>query len=216
MPESAQSTLVLACRHARVADEWDGKIYGDMEVPLSPDGLAASRRLPARLPSGLNLSAVISSPLDRATAAAEAVGEATGLQVTLEPDIREVHRATWRGKGWDEVGHEARRAYQAAPASFRGHGGETMDELRTRATSAVRHHAAAHQGGTVLVVAHRWACSSLALEALRAPTDRILNVTLDPLGLSAFHVDPRGGFHLLCWNLPGHLPRFDEFGHNRT
>ncbi len=205
----ADSTLVLACRHARVADEWDGKIYGDLEVPLSPDGLAASRDLPARLPPGLSLDAVISSPLARARAGADAVGEATGLSVIPEPDVREVHRASWRGLGWDEVGRQERDAYLAAPGSFRGHGGETMEELRARATAAVRRHAASQAGGTILVVAHRWACSSLALEALGASTDRILNLTLDPLGLSAFLVDPQGGFTMLCWNHPGRLPRLE-------
>jgi broad specificity phosphatase PhoE len=78
-------TRLLLVRHAEAAASWD-----DHDDPgLSPAGCRQAERLAAHLPVEAG-TAVTSSPLARARATAEPIGERLGCSVRLDVDLGEV------------------------------------------------------------------------------------------------------------------------------
>ncbi len=145
--------LVLA-RHGRTAWNAEGRFQGHADPPLDSTGRQQARRLAARVaPFGPSL--VISSDLQRARSTAEDVAEATGLEVELDPDLREVFLGGW--EGLDRAGASANfpveyRAWSTGQPVRRG-GGETEDEAGRRAASAILR-AMGGQPGLLVVVSH--------------------------------------------------------------
>lgn len=175
----AEPTRLYLVRHGRVADPWRERIYGDLDVPLAPEGERVSRLVAARV-SDLGPALVVSSGLERADYLARSIARAGAIEHRMEPRLREIHRGEWAGLAEAEV--EARRpggwqAFWGSEGLVPPPGGETIEEVRVRVLAALDELAAAFSGRAVAVVAHKWAlraalCETLALplaEAARLP-----------------------------------------------
>jgi probable phosphoglycerate mutase len=101
---------------------------------------------------------IISSDLQRAVSTARAVGELTGLPVSLDERLREVHVGEWQGLRVDEVHarySDVVAALDRGEDVRKGVSGETRLEVAARAGAALREIAGALAAGeTALVVAH--------------------------------------------------------------
>ena len=93
-------------RHGAVAAPWDGRIYGDLDVPLSALGREEARLAAERL-SDLPLDAVLSSGLERAEYGASLMRAARDSERRDEPALREIHRGAWKGLDRAELDPEA-------------------------------------------------------------------------------------------------------------
>ena len=92
------------------------------------------------------IATIVASPLSRARVTAEFVGEALGLPVALDPDLREVSFGVQEGQGMS--GWFA----DWVSGAFTPEGAETFAALRRRAVAAANR--ATEQPPAVLVVAH--------------------------------------------------------------
>ena len=143
----------FAVRHGETAWNVDTRIQGHLDIPSTTP--AAGRR--ARWPGLADepLSHLRQRPAAR-HATAQAIADATGAPLVLEPGLRERSFGTFEGRTFAEIEAElpeqARRWRQRDP-HFAPRGGETLTELRER----IRHHApagrAAH-GELIVLVAH--------------------------------------------------------------
>ena len=88
---------VWLARHAEVHEEWEGRAYGDLDVPLSAAGEARTREM-GRDFAAVPLDFVGSSPLERARRLGEEVARRRGAELVLEDGWREVHRGSWQGR----------------------------------------------------------------------------------------------------------------------
>ena len=159
-------TTVYLARHGQ--SDWNaaGRWQGHADRPLTELGLRQAADLAAAI-AGVPLDAVYSSDLRRARETAEAVAVPRGLAVTALPDLREVDVGSWSGLTRAE-------AKERFPEAFRrwtdgGHGwddGERYDRMAERVVEAVRRIGAAHEAGSVLVVAHGGPIRALHAAAL--------------------------------------------------
>lgn len=95
---------------------------------------------------------VYTSPLERALRTAEAVARGCGVDMVVDPRLREIDCGDVEGLGFDELPLDLRRGLLEEPTRVRFPGGETYEELRARVVEALDE--LAGQSGTVAVVSH--------------------------------------------------------------
>jgi probable phosphoglycerate mutase len=146
--------LVLL-RHGRTAHNADGRIQGQLDVPLDELGLVQAEALGTVFASDPP-AVVVSSDLARAAETARAVCEHVGLPLRLDARLRETHFGEWQGLSGAEVSarwpdlYERWRKGDDCPA-----GGETRLEVAARAAEVVHDELpAVPADGTLLLVTH--------------------------------------------------------------
>lgn len=158
-------TRLLLVRHG--ATEWNltKRAQGQADIPLTDVGLLQAKEAAERL-AEIDIDAVYSSDLSRSVDTARAIADAHGVDVTTDPDLREIDQGEWTGLTNDEIRERwpdrwgAARHYNARP------GGESPEQVRARALRAVRRIVEKHPGDTVVAVSHGGTIRWLAAEAL--------------------------------------------------
>ena len=132
-------------RHGQTDWNVRGIAQGSQDIPLNDHGRLQAREA-AKSAVGLEITRIVSSPLSRALETAMIVGEAIGLEPSVEPSLREA--------GWGEMEGVAEREWlpdwQAGRITING--GETFDAFCKRAAHAVTDILDEH--GPALIVAH--------------------------------------------------------------
>lgn len=157
MTARSRPRRVVIVRHAETVDNaariWQGHRDSELSERGREQVLAAAPHLAAYEPVLL-----VSSDLQRATSTAEAIAQLTGLEVRLDPRLREVHVGEWQGMHADDV----REQYPEVIAALdrgedvpKGVTGETRADVATRAGAAVADVVQElAPGETAVVVAH--------------------------------------------------------------
>ncbi len=132
-------------RHGETDWNAQGISQGNVDIPLNATGVAQARAAAQKL-KGRGIATLVASPRSRAKVTAEFVGEALGLPVALDADLREVGFGVQEGQpmsGWftDWIS-----------GAFTPEGAETFAALRARAVAAANR--ATAQPPAVLLVAH--------------------------------------------------------------
>ena len=132
-------------RHGETDWNRQGLSQGNIDIPLNELGLAQAREAAQKL-RNRGIASIVASPLSRARVTAEIVGEVLGLDVTIEPDLREVSWGIREGEpladwfhGWI-AGHTTPE------------GAESFDTLRRRSIAGLNR--AMERPPAVLIVAH--------------------------------------------------------------
>jgi broad specificity phosphatase PhoE len=132
-------------RHGETDWNAQGISQGNVDIPLNATGLAQARSAAEKL-RHRGIASIVASPLSRARVTAEIAGEALGLPVAVDPDLREVSFGVQEGQamsGWFADWVAGR---------FTPEGAETFPALRRRAVAAINR--ATALPAAVLVVAH--------------------------------------------------------------
>jgi broad specificity phosphatase PhoE len=145
MSESGVTRVYLA-RHGRTALNADGRLRGLSDPPLDEVGIAEVARLADAL-ADRHPRAVVSSPLQRAVATAQAIGTAAGAPVTV--DVRLVDRdyGPVTGLRREEVEHRY-GSVDSAP------GVESRTALAARVQRAFFELVSEFSSGPIVLVSH--------------------------------------------------------------
>lgn len=173
MDVPASPTRVFLFRHAEVAPEWGGRIYGARDVPLAPAGPEQGRRAAARL-ARVSLAAVVSSGLARTEALAAELRRPRDLVRLDDPGLREIERGDWVGLAPAEVERRWPGAWTAwceRPESARAPGGESLGDLQARVRPRLDHWAERHAGRSIALVTHGWVIRAFLCELLGLALD---------------------------------------------
>lgn len=211
------TTTLILVRHGEAANNRDQRIGGWSDLPLTELGRAQAAAAGVAL-AGRRLDAIWSSDLPRAAATAAAIAAHHGGTVVPEPGLRERSLGVLDGLTFAD----ARARY---PALARGlldrtedalpEGGEALADVYGRVTGAIDRAAAAHPGGTVLLVSHGIAlyhafCHVVGV-GMPAATHRIFtlvdNASISELTLRRSGASAR--WALVRWNDVGHLAALD-------
>lgn len=145
------TTLILA-RHGETDWNRDGRFQGHADPPLNARGREQAREL-ADLLADEPVEAIYSSDLRRAHETARIVAERTGLEVVVDPQLRERDVGHWSGLTAAEIEEQFPdqiRLWREGAVSV----GESRESLAERVVAAAHRIAAAHPDGLVLVVTH--------------------------------------------------------------
>lgn len=162
---SARTRLILV-RHGQTDYNREGRLQGQVDIPLNSTGLLQAESLAATVATNPP-DVIVASPLDRALQTARIISRGSGLDVTTDEAFLERSFGRWEGLRGDEI----RRRWPEEHADWRAHrpvlGLEVEDrpEVGERVASACRELVSQHAGGTVMVVAHG-AAITLGITAL--------------------------------------------------
>jgi probable phosphoglycerate mutase len=145
------TTLILA-RHGETDWNRDGRFQGHADPPLNDRGREQALEL-AELLADEPIEAVYSSDLRRAYETARIVAERKGLDVIVDPQLRERDVGHWSGLTAAEIEErfpDQIRLWREGAVAV----GESRESLAARVVEAAHRIAAAHPDGLVLVVTH--------------------------------------------------------------
>jgi phosphoserine phosphatase len=180
-------TTIILVRHGHVEGISPERFRGRADLPLTEQGRrqaeAAARYVRARW----RPKAVFTSPLSRCRAVATAIATPFNLVPQPVPGLIDIDYGEWQGLTPDEVRArwpEPLAMWYRAPDAAQIPGGETLPQVRDRATAALRDIAAKHPNETVVAVAHDVVNRVLLLHALAAPLSSFWRIRQDPCGIN--------------------------------
>jgi probable phosphomutase (TIGR03848 family) len=189
---SADMTTFLLIRHA-LCDPVGRSIAGRAPgVPLNQRGIQQAEALAGRL-AELPISAVYSSPLERAVQTARPIAKRKGLSVEQREGLNEIDFGDWTGKQLGELQPVAEwQNFNTYRSGTRIPGGETMPEVVVRALTELADMARLHSGSMVAVVSHGDLLRSLICHFLGVSIDLMLRLEIDPASVSIVELQPHG------------------------
>jgi len=153
-------------------------------VSLDEKGRRQAENLAIQLENH-NLSAVYSSPLERAMETAQPLATRRGLEIVTDPAFGEVRFGDWQGKDYSEIEHDpVWLSFNSFRSGTRAPGGELMLETQARMVAGLLSIAARHPGETVAVFSHADAIKSALCWVLGIPLDFHLRLEILPASVS--------------------------------
>jgi len=132
-----------------------------------------------------------SSPLSRATETAEIIASNRDLTVLPDPAFLDIDYGEWTGKADAEVGElfpDAYRLWKKSPHRMRFPSGETLNDVRRRATTRLFQLGQLHATKAVGIVSHRVVLKLLLAEAQRLDNSRFWTIPFDTAAISILNV----------------------------
>ncbi|MDA0658407.1 MAG: histidine phosphatase family protein [Planctomycetota bacterium] len=143
----------------------------NIDAPLSPAGYQQAETV-AELLSHRRLTAVYSSPLQRAKQTAQAIAQRHGHSLIVMPDLREANVGRWEGRSWVDIAQEEPDAYQnfqRAPDIYGYAGGENLIEVRDRVLPVMLRLLRESHSAPCVVVAHNVVNRAFLAHLLKIP-----------------------------------------------
>ncbi len=187
-------TRLLLLRHGQTGLSVEKRYSGRGNPELTELGRRQADAAADYLAARGGITAVVSSPLQRARDTAAASAKALGLDVTVDEDLTETDFGQWEGLTFGEAsasdpethGRWLRDTSVAPP------GGESFDAVATRVRRARNRIIAEYGGATVLVVSHVTPIKTMLRMALDAGPTMLYRLHLDLASLSIAEFYPDG------------------------
>jgi probable phosphomutase (TIGR03848 family) len=201
-------TTFLLIRHA-LCDPIGRSISGRQPgIHLNHEGKRQAEQLAERLEE-LPLTALCSSPLERAQETAQAVAARQGLKVQTLEGLQEIDFGSWTGKTLAELDPLPDwRAFNSFRSGSRIPGGENMAEVLSRVLRELDRLRQRHPapGALVGVVSHGDVLRVLLAHALGVSLDLMQRLELSPASVSIVAVEDYGPRVLLVNSTGGWPP----------
>lgn len=183
-------TLIDLIRHGEPVG---GRKYrGQIDDPLSDKGWAEMWRTVGAF---RDWDAIVTSPLARCRAFAEALAGKLALPLSSDARFMEIAFGEWEGKTPAEIeqlwpGRLA--AFKADPLGSRPQGAETVTAFHARVGTAWHDLLAAHAGRRVLLVCHAGVIRMTLAHALGMPPVNAYRISVASAAVTRLAVDARG------------------------
>ena len=184
---------------------------GDSDIKLNDTGLEQARKLATFLKNE-NIVAIVSSPLQRATATAEAIASHHQLPVEVAQGLREIRVGELEGMSVSNLSttfSQFLMQWWRDGGAMRLPNGETLVEVQQRAWNVIEgllerpRPVGANSGPgeetTVVIVSHYFVTLVIILKALDLPLDCFTKFKVDPGGVSILEIQDYGP-RLLTFN----------------
>lgn len=194
-------TRLLLLRHGQTELSVQRRYSGRGNPALTEVGRRQADAAARYLAQRGGISAVFSSPLQRAYDTGAAAAKALGLDVTVDDDLIETDFGAWEGLTFAEAAERDPELHRRwlRDTSTAPPGGESFDAVTDRVSRARERIVAAHQGTTVLVVSHVTPIKMLLREALDAGPGILYRLHLDlaSLSIAEFYSDGASSVRLV-------------------
>ncbi len=212
--EDSQPTRVLAIRHGETAWNVEGRIQGQLDVPLNDTGRWQVHRLALAI-ADEGIHAVYSSDLLRAWETAQSVARGCDRPIVTDVGLRERGFGVFEGLSYAEINQrwpEQAARWRKRDPDFAPEGGESLRQFFERSVGTVTRLAALHPGETIAIVSHGGVMDCMYRAASRVALDAPRSWQLGNASINRLLYTPQG-FTLIGWSDDHHLDdgALDEF-----
>jgi probable phosphoglycerate mutase len=194
-------TRLLLLRHGQTELSVERRYSGRGNPALTDVGRQQAQAAARYLAQRGGISAVLSSPLQRAYDTAATAAKALGLDVTVDDDLIETDFGAWEGLTFAEASQHDPELHRRwlRDTSTTPPGGESFDGVLDRVCRVRERVTAAHEGATVLVVSHVTPIKMLLRLALDAGPGVLYRLHLDlaSLSIAEFYSDGASSVRLV-------------------
>ncbi len=160
-------TTIDLIRHGE--PEGGRRYRGSIDDPLTDKGWC---QMQAAIGDDCPWDAIITSPLRRCRAFADALGARHAIPVTADARLQEQDFGVWEGRSPDELRRldpDQLRRFYADPVNARPEGAEAPEAFRARVVACWREILERHPGQQVLVVGHAGTIRAIVSHVLDTP-----------------------------------------------
>ncbi len=148
---------IIFLRHGQAKNNVEKILAGRTPgFPLTDEGIGQAEHA-AELLGGMKISAVYSSPIQRASETAQIVGRANSIDVVIDERLTELDMGKFTGMGYNEVyenhGNVFLKFYNG-DLEIAHNGVETFVQVKKRVQGMVSHVAEVHPDKNVVLVTH--------------------------------------------------------------
>ncbi len=188
---------IILTRHGET--DWNvAEVFrGRADVELNETGLKQADLL-GRYLSGVKVGAIYSSPLKRALKTAEAIAVYQALEVNVVWGLIDFDYGEWQGLLHQEVKDRYKELYADwlnHPDQVQMPGGESLEDVRKRAMTAVNDIMERYNEERIVLVSHRVVNKILICALLGLNNSHFWNIKLDTGGITSFSYE--GGRFIL-------------------
>jgi broad specificity phosphatase PhoE len=181
-------TEIILVRHGET--EWNvGEIFrGRIDIELNETGVKQAELLAEYL-QNVKIEAVYSSPLKRALRTAETIAGYHRIKIEISPGLIDFDYGEWQRLTHREVKDKYEELYikwMNHPEKVRMPFGESLDDVRSRATDVINEITARGYESTVVLVAHRVVNKVLICSLLGLDNSHFWNIRQDNCGITEF------------------------------
>lgn len=182
-------TQIILVRHGQTPWNKDKIFRGSVDIPLNDTGKEEARLLGEWL-KGETIHAAYTSPLSRSRETAEAIAQHHSIKVIDHPGLSDLVYGDWQGVPLAEVKvkySDLYRQWEIAPHTIRFPGGETLEELRSRALAAAEEIVQRHPNQVVLLSAHRAVNKVIIAAIIGLDNSHFWRIGQDTTAVNRFH-----------------------------
>ncbi len=195
---------LICVRHGETFYNLEGRIQGQSDSHLSPLGRRQCQAVAAEL-AGLEVDAIIASPLARAVESAQYLADTLQIDVQTDARLMEINAGIFQGHTWAEIGErfpDVAARWRSADPDFRIPEGESRRDVMQRAGDAFTAIRAAGYRQAI-VVAHGGSLSAALKSLLEVPAQR------NPFTFS------NGSISIVLWDSEVKVHSLNETSHLR-
>ena len=202
---------IIFLRHGQAKNNTDRILAGRTEgVPLTDVGEQQAQHT-AELLEHMNVSAIYSSPIQRAKHTAEIVGKHNSLDVSIDERLIELDMGKFTGMAYDEIfndhGNVFMKFYQG-DLEIAHNGVETFDEVKKRVLGIVDHVIENHPDQNVVLVTHMDPIKAMLSTIVDLSPTNLFELIIANASLNLFRENKRK-FSISGLNVM-HPTRFDQ------
>jgi probable phosphoglycerate mutase len=187
------STRLLLVRHGQTDWNREERYRGHTDLPLNAVGKRQAEAVARRIGAEFRPAAVYCGPLERTRDTGAAIARVLGVSLQIEPDLIDLDYGHFAGLSPAEAEANFPQAYRtwiAAPDAVRLPGGESLTDVRSRATYLVTRLAQRHSEEQVVLVTHQDVIRVLLCDWLGLHLGHIRTFQVQPASLSVVDAGP--------------------------
>ncbi|MBA4436739.1 MAG: histidine phosphatase family protein [Nitrosopumilaceae archaeon] len=202
---------IIFLRHGQAKNNTERILAGRTEgVPLTDVGEQQAQHT-AELLEHMNISAIYSSPIQRAKHTAEIVGKHNSLDVSIDERLIELDMGKFTGMAYDEIfndhGNVFMKFYQG-DLEIAHNGVETFDQVKKRVLGIVDHVLEKHPDENVVLVTHMDPIKAMLSTVVDLSPTNLFELIIANASLNLFRENNRK-FSISGLNVM-HPTRFDQ------
>ena len=202
---------IIFLRHGQAKNNVDRVLAGRTEgIPLTDVGITQAQHT-AELLKPMNVSAIYSSPIQRAKHTAEIVGEYNSVDVSIDDRLIELDMGKFTGMAYDKImnnhGNVFMKFYNGE-LEIAHNGVETFEDVKKRIISMLGHVAENHSDENVVLVTHMDPIKAMLSFAVALSPTNLFELIIANASLNIFREKDKK-FSLLGLNVMNTM-RFDN------